>query len=133
MKKLMCRRITHSMIAYFLLFLAGEYGTYSLGLSSLSPCLSPFIVSCLSINYPPFWSSLHFLWQFRMESVLVYCRCLLYSRFEVLPNSSCFALQPTWEIADPILSLLGACVVLASTLTVLRDSINILLEGKSKY
>ena len=50
-----------------------------------------------------------------------------------LPNSSCFALQPTWEIADPILSLLGACVVLASTLTVLRDSINILLEGKSKY
>lgn len=40
-----------------------------------------------------------------------------------------FPLQPSWEIADPIISLVGACVVLVSTYTVLRDSINILLEG----
>ena len=102
-------------------------------LSSLSPCFSSFIVSCLSINYPPFCFSLHFHWEFRTESVIsvVAVYCILVSKY--LPNSSSFALQPTWEIADPILSLLGACVVLASTLTVLRDSINILLEGKSKY
>ncbi|XP_078376959.1 proton-coupled zinc antiporter SLC30A8-like [Oculina patagonica] len=36
---------------------------------------------------------------------------------------------PSWEIADPIISLVGACVVLLSTCTVLRDSVNILLEG----
>ena len=47
------------------------------------PLVSPFIFSCLSINYPPFWSSLHFHWQFRTASVLAYCRCLLYSRFEI--------------------------------------------------
>ena len=40
--------------------------------------------------------------------------------------------QPSWEIADPILSLLGACVILLSTVSVLRDSMNILLEGNTK-
>ena len=63
--------------------------------------------------------------------LIVAVYCILVSKY--WPNLSCFALQPTWEIADPILSLLGACVVLVSTLSVLRDSINILLEGKSKY
>jgi len=30
MKKLMCRRFTNSMTMYFMFFLIGEYGTYSL-------------------------------------------------------------------------------------------------------
>ena len=40
--------------------------------------------------------------------------------------------QPSWQIADPIISLAGACVILISTFFVLRDSINILLEGKQQ-
>ena len=46
-----------------------------------------------------------------------------------VPDVSPFAFQPSWEIADPIISLVGACVVLLSTCPVLRQSINILLEG----
>ena len=49
----------------------------------------------------------------------------------LLNQSSHLTSQPSWEIADPILSLLGACVILLSTVSVLRDSMNILLEGNS--
>lgn len=50
----------------------------------------------------------------------------------LLNQSSHLTSQPSWEIADPILSLLGACVILLSTVSVLRDSMNILLEGNTK-
>lgn len=49
--------------------------------------------------------------------------------FAVLVGAILIKINPSWEIADPIISLVGACVVLVSTYTVLRDSINILLEG----
>lgn len=57
-----------------------------------------------------------------------HCTLILQVIFNV-PDVSPFAFQPSWEIADPIISLVGACVVLLSTCPVLRQSINILLEG----
>ena len=59
---------------------------------------------------------------------LFHCTLILQVIFNV-PDVSPFAFQPSWEIADPIISLVGACVVLLSTCPVLRQSINILLEG----
>lgn len=49
--------------------------------------------------------------------------------FAVLVGAILIKINPSWEIADPIISLVGACVVLLSTCSVLRDSVNILLEG----
>lgn len=59
---------------------------------------------------------------------IFHCTLILQVIFNV-PDVSPFAFQPSWEIADPIISLVGACVVLLSTCPVLRQSINILLEG----
>ena len=59
---------------------------------------------------------------------LFHCTLILQVIFNV-PDVSPFAFQPSWEITDPIISLVGACVVLLSTCPVLRQSINILLEG----
>lgn len=49
--------------------------------------------------------------------------------FAVLVGAILIKINPSWEIADPIISLVGACVVLLSTCSVLKQSVNILLEG----
>lgn len=53
----------------------------------------------------------------------------VFHSFAVLIGAVLIKINPSWEIADPIISLLGVCVILGTTFTVLRDSINILLEG----
>jgi len=53
----------------------------------------------------------------------------VFHSFAVLIGAILIKINPSWQIADPIISLAGACVILISTFFVLRDSINILLEG----
>ncbi|XP_068670496.1 proton-coupled zinc antiporter SLC30A8-like [Montipora capricornis] len=53
----------------------------------------------------------------------------VFHSFAVLIGAILIKINPSWEIADPILSLFGAFVVLLSTFSVLRDSTNVLMEG----
>jgi len=53
----------------------------------------------------------------------------IFHSFAVLVGAILIKIKPSWEIADPILSLLGACAILLSTVSVLRVAMNILLEA----
>ena len=39
-------------------------------------------------------------------------------------------LQPEWHIADPICTFLFSILVLISTLNIMRDAMNVLMEGE---
>ena len=38
--------------------------------------------------------------------------------------------QPTWLIADPICTIVFSIIVLCTTLTILRDALHVLMEGR---
>ena len=39
-------------------------------------------------------------------------------------------LQPDWKLADPICTFLFSVLVLMTTIAILRDTMNVLMEGK---
>ena len=43
-----------------------------------------------------------------------------------------FFLQPEWKLADPICTFLFSVLVLFTTLTILKDILMVLMEGKYK-
>ncbi|XP_031557916.1 zinc transporter 8-like [Actinia tenebrosa] len=49
--------------------------------------------------------------------------------FTVLVAGAIIKFKPEWQKADAVCSLIGAVIVVASTFSVVRDSINILFEG----
>ena len=47
-------------------------------------------------------------------------------------NVFVFFLQPEWKLADPICTFLFSVLVLFTTLTILKDILMVLMEGKYK-
>ena len=48
----------------------------------------------------------------------------------VLVSSIVIKLNPDYKIADPICTILFALIVFSTTFTILKDTLNILMEGK---
>lgn len=42
-----------------------------------------------------------------------------------------FVLQPDWKIADPVCTFVFSVIVLGTTLTIMRDILVVLMEGKT--
>ena len=45
--------------------------------------------------------------------------------------TSCVLFQPEWKLADPICTFLFSILVLVTTITILKDIIVVLMEGKT--